>query len=68
MKGTIKCCRCGKTVSVEAHPMIAIQTQRGIEHTSHPRPDDKIVPSDRKLYWYDVNCPHCGANNESVVG
>ena len=30
--------------------------------------DEKIVQSDRKLYWYDVDCPKCGKNNESVIG
>lgn len=42
------------------------------EHKWHPRsdrrPDEKVVQSDRKLYWYDVDCPKCGKNNESVIG
>ena len=68
IKGTIECSRCGERIPVTAYPMIAVETPQGISHTSHPRPDEKIVQSDRKLYWYDVDCPKCGKNNESVIG
>lgn len=68
IKGSVKCIGCGEKIPVKAYPMIAVETPQGIGHTSHPRPDEKIVQSDRKLYWYDVECPKCGRNNESVVG
>jgi len=67
LKGTITCI-CGEEIPVTAHPMIAIETSQGISYTSHPRLDEKIVSSDRELYWYDVDCPKCGRNCESVIG
>jgi hypothetical protein len=67
LKGTITC-SCGEVIPVVAHPMIAVEKPDGIHHTSHPGPADKIVPSDRELYWYDVDCPRCGRNCESVIG
>lgn len=66
--GTILCSGCGESISVTAKPMIAIETPKGIKYTSHPNPGDKVVPSDRELYWYDIDCPKCGKNNESVIG
>lgn len=68
IKGSVECIGCGEKIPVTAYPMIAVETPHGISHTSHPRPDEKIVQSDRKLYWYDVDCPKCGRNNESVIG
>ena len=68
IKGTVECIGCGEKIPVTAYPMVAVETPQGISHTSHPRPDEKIVQSDRKLYWYDVDCPECGKNNESVIG
>jgi hypothetical protein len=67
LKGTITC-SCGEKISVTAYPMIAVETAQGISYTFHPRPDEKIVPSNRELYWYDVDCPNCGRNCEGVVG
>jgi len=66
--GAITCAGCGESISVTAYPMIAVEKPNGIHYTSPPGPDDKIVPSERELYWYDVDCPKCGKNNESVIG
>lgn len=66
--GTVICTRCGEYISVTAYPMIAVEKSNGVHYTSHPGPDDKIVPSEGELYWYDADCPKCGKNNESVVG